>query len=109
MEPTCQVCPVRFQGRRMIEIENDLDRVKGDKMCEAKKSKGGLGLLVGVLALGAIVGFWVVMITKVMPILMPKMMAWMMPRMMDYMEEAGVEPPCAQIIRSLLESQEQAA
>ncbi len=78
-------------------------------MCEGKESKGCSGLLIGVLALGAIAGFWVVMITKVMPILMPKMMAWMMPRMMDYMEEAGVEPPCAQIIREMLESREQAA
>ncbi len=38
--------------------------------------------------------------------LMPKLMAKLMPKMMSMMEEAGVRPPCAQIILEELETQQ---
>jgi hypothetical protein len=43
---------------------------------------------------------------KVIPKLMPKLMSKMMPKMMAMMEEAGVQPPCAQIILERLETEQ---
>ncbi len=54
----------------------------------------------------ALVGLVVAIVAKVMPIIMPKMMAKMMPKMMAAMEQAGIQPPCAQIILEHLEAQE---
>lgn len=62
---------------------------------------------VSLTAVGAaLAGLLVVIITKVMPKLMTKMMSKMMPRMMARMEEAGVQPPCAQIILEEMEAKQ---
>lgn len=60
---------------------------------------------VGAALVGAIALIASKIIPKLMPKMMPKMMAKMMPKMMETMEEAGVQPPCAQIILERLETQ----
>lgn len=68
----------------------------------------GLGC-VSLAAIGtALIGAVVFVAVKVIPKLMPKMMAKMMPKMMGMMEEAGVQPPCAQIILEEMETQQKA-
>jgi uncharacterized protein (DUF302 family) len=57
---------------------------------------GAIAAVVGLLA-----GMVVLMVN-----LMPKIMTVMMPKMMGAMEEAGVQPPCAQIILEHMEGQE---
>lgn len=61
----------------------------------------------GVMA-GVMLGVLIVVMRKLMPIIIPKMMGKMMPMMMEYMRKAQVEPPCAQIIRQVLEQQQAA-
>jgi uncharacterized protein (DUF302 family) len=65
-----------------------------------------LGCISVTAIIGALVGLVVVIAAKFIPIIMPKMMAKMMPKMMTAMEEADVQPPCAQIILSYLETQQ---
>jgi hypothetical protein len=65
-----------------------------------------LGCISLTAVIGALVGLVVVIAAKVIPIIMPKMMAKMMPKIMAAMEEADVQPPCAQIILSNLEAQQ---
>lgn len=64
---------------------------------------GGCGVMAGVM-----LGVFIVVMKKLMPIIIPKMMGKMMPMMMEYMRKAQVEPPCAQIIRQVLEQQQAA-
>jgi hypothetical protein len=52
-------------------------------------------------------GFLAFVAVKILPRVMPKLMAKMMPKMMSMMEEAGVQPPCAQIILARLETSEE--
>lgn len=70
----------------------------------------GRRVLLGCVSLTAIAaalaGALVVIMVKVMPKLMTKMMSKMMPRMMARMEEAGVQPPCAQIILEEMEARQ---
>ena len=74
------------------EIEMD-----GGRCCLGCVALTAIGAaLVGIIALVAI---------KMMPTIMSKMMAKMMPIMMERMEEAGVQPPCAQIILDRLDEQ----
>ena len=77
---------------------NDEIKVDGGRCC--------LGCISLTAVIGALVGLVVVIAAKVIPIIMPKMMAKMMPKMMAAMEEADVQPPCAQIILSNLEAQQ---
>jgi uncharacterized protein (DUF302 family) len=56
--------------------------------------------------IGALLGALVLIASKIIPIIMPKVMSKMMPKMMEAMDEAGVQPPCAQIISEKLEAQE---
>lgn len=62
---------------------------------------------------GAFLGLMGAMALACMPRLMdrvmPRMMASMMPKMMQYFQEAQVEPPCARIIRDMLEQQHASA
>jgi hypothetical protein len=60
---------------------------------------GCLGVLAAVV--GLVAGMVVLMVN-----LIPKIMTVMMPKMMGAMEEAGVQPPCAQIILEHIEGQE---
>lgn len=69
------------------------------------RSSFGFGCVILGAAIGALFGLAAALAIKFMPIIMPKMMARMMPQMIASMEEAEVEPPCAHIIRGLLESQ----
>ena len=73
-------------------------KVDGGRCC--------LGCISLTAIIGALVGLVVVIAAKVIPIIMPKMISKMMPKMMTAMEEAGVQPPCAQIILSYLEAQQ---
>jgi hypothetical protein len=65
-----------------------------------------LGCISLAAVIGALVGLVIVIAAKIIPIIMPKMMSKMMPKMMAAMEEADVQPPCAQIILSHLEAQQ---
>jgi uncharacterized protein (DUF302 family) len=64
----------------------------------------GLGCVSLAAIAAALVGAVVLIASKLVPKIMPQMMARMMPKMMGMMEEAGVQPPCAQIILEGLES-----
>ena len=77
---------------------NDEIKVDGGRCC--------LGCISLTAVIGALVGLVVVIAAKVIPIIMPKIMSKMMPKMMAAMEEADVQPPCAEIILSYLEAQQ---
>lgn len=65
-----------------------------------------LGCISVTAILGLLAAGLVLLVVKVMPLIMPKMMARMMPKMRAAMREAGVQPPCAQIILEHLETQD---
>jgi uncharacterized protein (DUF302 family) len=69
-------------------------KVDGGRCCLG----AGLGCVSLVAIAAALVAGLVFLASKLLPQMMPKMMAKMMPKMMEMMEEAGVQPPCAQII-----------
>ena len=64
----------------------------------------GVGAGFGAM-LGLGIALMLTRIPRMMDQMMPKMMAHMMPKMMHYLQEAQVEPPCAHIIREMLEKQ----
>lgn len=76
----------------------------------SKVSVDPKGCCAGCLALSAvlaaIMALLVAVMVKFLPKLMVKMMSTMMPRVMERMEEAGVQPPCAQIILERMASSE---
>jgi uncharacterized protein (DUF302 family) len=78
--------------------ENIEIQVDGGRCC--------LGCISVTAIVGTLMAVLVLIASKLIPILMPKMMSKMMPKMMEMMDEAGVQPPCAQIIIEKLESQE---
>ncbi len=79
----------KLEPREEVEVD-------GGRCCLGCVSLAAIGA-----ALAGLVAFVAV---KLIPKLMPKMMAKMMPKMMAMMEEAGVQPPCAQIILERLET-----
>jgi uncharacterized protein (DUF302 family) len=65
--------------------------------------KCALGCLSVTAIIGGLVALVVWIGSKLIPVIMPKMMSTMMPKMMEAMDEAGIQPPCAQIILDSLE------
>jgi uncharacterized protein (DUF302 family) len=78
--------------------ENVEIQVDGGRCC--------LGCVSVTAIVGALLGVLVLIAAKIIPILMPKIMSKMMPKMMEAMDEAGVQPPCAQIIAEKLDAQQ---
>ncbi len=76
-------------------------KVDGGRCCLSV----GLGCLSLTAISAALVGGLVYLATKLVPQIMPKIMAKMMPKMMEMMEEADVQPPCAQIILEKLQAE----
>jgi hypothetical protein len=66
----------------------------------------GRRVLLGCVSLTAIAAALAGALVVIMVKVMPKMMSKMMPRMMARMEEAGVQPPCAQIILEEMEARQ---
>lgn len=79
-------------------VETDEVQVEGGRCCLGCLSLGAI--------VAALVGVGVFLMTKLIPKIMPKMIAKMMPKMMTMMDEAGVQPPCAQIILERMETQD---
>jgi uncharacterized protein (DUF302 family) len=77
---------------------SDEIRVDGRRCCLGCVSLAAIG--------AALAGVVVLVVVKLIPKVMPKLMAKMMPQMMAMMEQAGVQPPCAQIILERLETRE---
>ena len=82
------------------------DFAEAEQEIKVDGGRCALGCLALTAVVGALVGLVVVIAAKLIPIVMPKMMAMMMPRMMTAMEEAGVQPPCAQIILNRMDAQQ---
>ena len=59
-------------------------------------------IVVGAL-IGALAGLKIAIFSRLIPKIIPMCMKYFMPMMKKYLDEAGVEPPCAVIIRELLE------
>jgi hypothetical protein len=76
---------------------------EADEAIEVDDGRCCLGCSLGCVSLTAIAAALVGVMAFIMTKLMPKIMATMMPKMMEMMEEAGVQPPCAQIILEHLE------
>lgn len=65
-----------------------------------------LGCLSLTTIIAALTGLVVFLAVKILPKIMTKMMSLMMPKMMAMMEDANVQPPCAQIILERMETEE---
>jgi hypothetical protein len=59
-------------------------------------------IVVGAL-IGALAGLKIAIFSRLIPKIIPMCMKHLMPMMKKYLDEAGVEPPCAAIIRELIE------
>jgi hypothetical protein len=84
----------------------DIATPEADKALEVDTKRCCLSCGLGCVSLTAIAAALVGIMAFVMSKLIPKLMAKMMPKMMGMMEEAGVRPPCAQIILEHLEETE---
>jgi uncharacterized protein (DUF302 family) len=84
----------------------DIGELESGEEIEVDGGRCCLGC-VSLAAVGtALAGVVVFIAVKVIPKLMPKLMSKMMPKMMAMMEEADVQPPCAQIILERLETEQ---
>jgi uncharacterized protein (DUF302 family) len=81
----------KLESREEIEVD-------GGRCCLGCVSLAAVGT--------ALAGVVVFVAVKVIPKLMPKLMSKMMPKMMAMMEEADVQPPCAQIILEEMEAKQ---
>jgi hypothetical protein len=76
----------------------DIATPEADEAIEGDAKRCCLRCGLGCVSLTAVAAALVGIMAFVMSKLIPKLMAKMMPKMMGMMEEAGVQPPCAQII-----------
>ena len=84
----------------------DIAKPKEDEEIKVDGGRCCLGCGVFAAVGAALAAILVALMVRVMPLIMSKMMAAMMPKMMERMEEAGVQPPCAQIILEHLDTQQ---
>ena len=99
--------PKQVFGDGALQYKRTLEELERTEPLAQEVEVYKKGCVLGCLSLTAILGVLAVGLVVLMSKVMPKIMATMMPKMMAVMEDAGVQPPCAQIILERMDKEGQ--